>query len=480
MVDLRQRRLGAGLASSAHRTAIEDFMRSPKAAIVAALLVAPAQLSAFTEANAIAPQVLRIEHCRDAGREIARQADLYRGELDARIAFRRGLRAELDRGAARLAEEHRRALAVEDRAVAAAGSLVPLGGDSAHVPHIGWGIFGYFEQRRADTNRAIADAEGTVAAGEAGFHVAGHGWLTGDSLDGAIAADVKARADFDAAVSAGGFAVAYPGIGWIDRNGVEACVAAAETEIASVRATIAAGEYAVAVPGIGWTTRNGLDQMIAAAEAELAALEASLTDGKLSIARQGRGWFDRATLEAWQAANEAAGEDVRRLLGVATYSYPFPSAGWMDGNAIDAAIANRESGIAEVGALQAAGTYTVPSALGWVDGNGARAALALPTCRENGPSPCVPADHRPHYEDVLRRIALAVATDIAIRQLEVDRLRAWRAALDAHATPDFQRLEMEAGRLGVLAAEFSVELAAHRARLGRHIDWLRMSQESIP
>lgn len=455
-------------------------MRVAVAAVVAASMLIPSQASAFTEANVIAPQVLRIENCRDAGREIARQVDLYRAELDARIAFRRGLRAELDRGAARMSEEHHRMIAVEERAVGAAAGLVPLGGDSAHVPHIGWGIFGYFEQRRADTNRAIAEAEGTVAAGEAGFHIAGQGWMTGDSLDGAIAADVKARADLDASVSAGVFAVAYPGIGWIDGNGVQACITAAETEIASVRATIAAGEYAVAIPGIGWTTRNGLNQMIAAAEAELAGLESALTDGKLSIARQGRGWFDRATLEAWQAANAAASEDVRRLLGEAKYGYPFPTAGWMDGNAIDAAIADREAGIAEVRRLESAGSYGVPGALGWFDGNAARAALALPTCRENGPSPCVPADHRPHYEDILRRIPLAVATDIAIRQLEVERLRAWRTALEAHATPDFQRLEMEAGQLGVLAAEFAADLAAHRARLGRHVDWLRLSLESIP
>lgn len=455
-------------------------MRAAAPAVLLALVALPVPAAAVTEADVIAPQTLRIELCRDAEREIARQADLWRAELDAWQAFRRGLTAELARGAARMAEEHRRARAVEERAVAAAPGLVPLGGDAALVPHIGWGIFGYFEQRRADTNRAIAEAEGTVAAGEAAFHVAGQGWMTGDGLEATIAAAAQARVDFDTAVSNGDFAIAYPGLGWITRKGVEGCIAGAEAEIAQVRATIAAGDYAVAIPGLGWMTRNGMNGLIAAAEAELAGLEAALTAGTLSIARNGHGWFDRNGLEGWIAANEAARAEIGRLQAAGAYSYAFPAIGWADGKGIDAMIAEREAGIAEVRRLEAEGKYSVPTALGWTDANGARAALALPTCRENGPSPCIPADHRPHYQDALRRVPLAVATDIAIRQLEIDRLRAWRAALDSHATPDLQRLETERAIHGVLAAEFAQDLAAHRARIARHIAWLRRGMELIP
>lgn len=453
--------------------------RALPALALAALAFAP-PAGAVTDEDAIATFRDRIALCQDGGREIARQADLWRAELDAWKAFRQRLREELARGAARLAEEHRRARAVEDRAVAAASGLVPLGGDAAHVPHIGWGIFGYFEQRRADTNRAIAEAEGTVGAGEYGFHVAGQGWMTGDGLDAAVAAETQRRVDHDAAVGAGTFAVAYPGLGWIDGNGVRACIAAAEQEIANTRAVIAAGEYAVALPGLGWVTRNSLNAMIATAQAELKGLEDALAARTLAVARPGRGWFDGNGLDGWIAANEAARAEIARLTGAGSYGYAFPTAGWLDGNGIDAQIADREAGIAEVRRLADAGTYGVPGALGWHDANGARAALALPTCRENGPQPCIPAEHRPHYEDVLRRIPLAVATDIAIRQFEVERLRSWRAAIDAHAAPDLDRLALERAQFGVLAAEFDVELAAHRTRIERHIAWLRRSLEMIP
>ncbi len=453
-------------------------MRRPLAFALAATVALPA--AAFTDADAIAPQTLRIALCRDAATEIARQADVWRGEMDAWQAFRRGLAAELSRGAARLAEEHRRARAVEEQAVAAARSLVPLGGDAAHVPHIGWGIFGYFAQRRDDTNRAIAEAEGVVSAGDYGFHVAGQGWMTGDSLEAAIAAAAQERANLDAAVADGLFAIAYPGLGWINRQGVEGCIAAAEAEIAQIRATIAAGDYAVAIPGIGWVNRNGLRGMIDAAEAELKGIEDALTGGTLGIARQGHGWFNREGLEAWIAGNEAARAEIGRQLGDGVYAYAFPSGGWLNGQGIDAMIAEREAGIAEVRRQEGSGLYAVPSALGWVNGEGARAALALPTCRENGPTPCIPAEYRPHYQDALRRIPVAVATDVAIRQFEIDRLRAWRAAFEAHAAPDLQRLETERKIHGTLAAEFDQDLAAQRARIGRHIAWLRAAMDHIP
>jgi hypothetical protein len=343
---------GAGMRGDARIAALADGapMRTLLAVALAAAGALPA--AAFTEADAIAPQTLRIELCRDAGLEIARQADIWRGERDAWLAWRRGLTAELARGAARLAEEHRRARAVEERAVAASRSLVPLGGDAAHVPHIGWGIFGCFEWRRDDTNRAIA--------------------------------------------------------------------------------------------------------------------------------RRGHGWFDRNGLEGWIAANEAAKAEIGRQLGEGVYAHAFPGGGRLNGQGLDTMIAEREAGIAEVQRLEGAGSYAVPTGLGWTDGNGARAALALPTCRENGPTPCIPAEHRPHDQDALRRIPVAVATDIAIRQLEIDRLRARRAALEAHAAPDLQRLEVERNIHGTLAAEFDQDLAAHRARIGRHIAWLRRAMQQIP
>lgn len=449
--------------------------------LAAALSMAGAlPAAAFTEADAIAPQLLRVEICRAAGLEIARQADLRRSELDAWHAFRRSLAAELTRGAARLAEEHRRALAVEQRAVTAARSLVPLGGEQAHVPHIGWGIFGYFEQRRADTNQAIAEAGAQVGAGDYGFHVMGQGWTSGAALDAAIAADVQARSDFEAAVSEGTFSISYPGLGWISRSGVENCIATAEEEIARTRATIAAGEYSVSIPGIGWITRNGLESRIAAAQAELAGIEAALAGRTMGIARAGHGWFDGNGLDARIAANEAATAAIDQQLADGALGYPFPVRGWLTGAAIAAEIAEAEAGIAEVRARDAAGQYGVPSAIGWIDATGARAALALPTCRDNGPQPCISAESRPHYQDVLRRIPIAVAADIAIRQLAIDRHRAWGAALASHATPEQERLAADLQMLGVLAAEFDHDLAANRARIQAQIDWLRRSMEFIP
>ena len=449
-------------------------------ALAAALATGP--VLALTDEDAVAPYRHQIALCQEALVELDRQVNLRQAEYDAWAAWQRSLGEELARGEALFAMEHARALGIESAAVAAAPGLVPLGGDAAHVPRIGWGIFGFFEQRRDDTNRAIAEAEGAIARGETGMHVLSRGWLTGQSLDALIAADRQAMAVFRAAVDGGSYAIHFPALAWVNRTSLEVCIADQERLIGETMTLIAAGEYGVHLPHLGWVTRNGVQAQIDATLAELAGLEKAVAEGTLGIARDPRGWFNRQNLDTWTDANTTAQEGLQAQVAAGSFSHAFPGLGWITGVQIDALITDALNGIAGVDRLAMEGEYLVPGPGGWIGSRIAREQLSLPDCPRDRvvDHPCLAPDQRPHYLDVLRRVPLSVAADIRMREIEIERLEAYRAAIDSHAIPEQTRAEVEAAILGVLQAEFDAELALNRTRLQRRLDWLRTNLEQIP
>lgn len=128
---------------------------------------------------------------RTGADELRRRVDLHMHHLEAWIAWRRSLLNEMARNAQRLSEEHQRARTVADRAVSVAPGLQSLGSERSSVPHIGWGVFGFFEQHRDRTNAAIAEAMGQVGQGTRRFHISagGLGFMTRQELEARIASD---------------------------------------------------------------------------------------------------------------------------------------------------------------------------------------------------------------------------------------------------------------------------------------------------
>ena len=450
------------------------MLRRLGCAVLVTLLLAPGAANAVTDADTVRPWVDDNELGKEAGAELARQIDLRRQELEQVKALHAQMREALAENAQRLKELHDRDLAVATLFVSAATSLKPSDGDQSYVPHIGWGIFGFFEQHRDETNKAIQEAEGAVSRGETQFNVPGIGWLSGDGLDALLASDQRAIDDLQAAADAGTYQIAFPGIGWIDKNGLAARKAANDKAIADTLATVAAGEYQVSVPHLGWVTRNAVEAQIAQLQAELKGLEDSKSAGTLQIHRAIGGWITLVSTQQVMDGLKAESDGLTAQIGSGDYQVALPAIGWVTGKAIDDLVKAREAELAKMLQTAAEGHYTVPSGCcGWVDEVAVQAALALPDCHPQGPSPCLPEGQRASLQDAQRRIPVAVDVDAQVRQAEIDLYRLWRGLLDRLAQPRQQQLDLALEQWGRTQSEFDVELAQHRHRIERRIKWLR-------
>ena len=156
-----------------------------------------------------------------------------------------------------------------------------------------------------------------------------------------------------------------------------------------------------------------------------------------------------------------------------SFEHHLPTIGWTSGDKLDTAITDALNGIADVEKQSADGTYAVPGPGGWPDRNAATAALALPDCRPQGPSPCLSPDDRPRYQDVLRRIPIAVAADLAVRQRRLALLEAFQAAIGGHIRPRVEQLSMELEQWAGTQGEFAIELDLIRQQHDDRVAYLR-------
>jgi hypothetical protein len=436
-------------------------------------LLAPAPALAVSAEDIVRPWQDDIAMTKRAIDELARQGAQRLSELGATKALHAAMTQALADNVAALDLLQQRDQANEERFVSGAGALRVSGGEQSWVPHIGWGIFGFFEKHRDDTNKAIAEVDAQIAAGDAQFFILGLGWQSGKSLAALVAADQKAMDDLQAALGAGTWQIFYPGIGWADRNGLEARIAGDQKQIDDTLAVIAKGEYQVFVPQLGWVTRNAVNQQIESAKAELAAVEAQFQAGDAQIWRAIGGWITTKSVQGamdglakQQAALEAAAQQ-------GSFVHYLPLLGWVDGRGIDATIQARQDEVAKVQDSAAAGTYAVPSGCcGWLDGNNIQRLLALPDCVPNGPSPCLNPADRPHVQDAQRRLGPSIALDIAVREAEIALFKAWRAALAGFIEPQVKIYQEGAAQWARTQAEFDIELAAIRQRIEDRIAFL--------
>lgn len=450
--------------------------------VVAALTAASlTSAAAVTVEEIVRPQRDAIAQCADAKSELARQGALRMKQLEELRAWHQSLEQALADLVAFQEQEFGRAKAAEAMFVSRAASLIVKPGDQAWVPHIGWGIFGYFEKRRDDTNQAIADAEGAISRGETQFNVQGVGWLSGQGLKDILAADVKAMADLQAALDTGAWQINYPGLGWVSGNALDACAADNAKRIKELQDTVSNGDFQVNVVNLGWVTRKSLQAMIDGENARLSQLNADAAAMTLQINRAFFGWQNLAVVSAHLDTSKKEKADYEAA-AAATMSYNVPSIGWTTGNALDEMIAAGEKEVAGVLQTAAEGKYSVPTGIGWMDRNAIEAALALPDCRpKESPSPCLPPEHRPILQDAAARLPIAVETDIAFRNQRIDLLKVYRGEIATLAKPRVSLFDLDLAQWSRMQDEFAVEVGEHRKVIARKLTWLNeVMQTEIP
>jgi len=440
---------------------------------IAPLGFAPPALAVSAE-DIVRPWQDDITMTRRALDELARQGAQRLSELEATKTLHASMTAALQDNVAALDLLQDRDRGVAELFVGAAGGLKVSGGEQSYVPHIGWGIFGFFEKHRDDTNAAIDAVDAQIAAGDTQFFIQGLGWQSGDSLAAVVAADQAGIEALQRALAEGTWQIHYPGIGWADRRGLEGRIAADQQQIDQALEIIARGEYQVHVPQLGWVTRNAVLKMIEDAKAELAAVEAQFQAGDAQIHRAIGGWITTKSVQATMDQLAKQQEELEAAAQSGSFVHHLPQLGWIDGRGVDATIAARQTELQKIQDSASAGTYAVPSGCcGWVDGNNLARLLALPDCVPEGPSPCLNPPDRPHLQDAQRRLGPTVAVDVAVRQAEIELYRAWRAALAGFIQPQVKLLQEAGQQWGRTQAEFDLELAAIRQRVEDRVTFLQ-------
>lgn len=408
--------------------------------------------------------------CKEAMAEIVRQANLRQKQIEELKAWHTRCHQAIAEAEERLKEENDRKAAVADRVVNGAQSLVLNSNGDFHVPGFGWGLIGKIAQHTVDTNTIIAESMKPVSDGTAQFHVPGLGWVTRQGLAKIIVDDDKAIADLRASVDAGTFQIYYPALNWVSRTVLEGRITANDKSIADTFASIEAGTYQVYIPQLAWINRNGLLKLIEEAEAEYKTIEDGFGAGDTRIHRP---------LLAWFSFNQLQGsiEDIRKQIAAHQQSVTMnmfrdhvASYGWATGQELDSAIASVEQGIADVKAAVAAGNYGVPLATGgWAN------AIQI---REASKQPNLKPEQRAALEMGMRHIATASEVDISIRELDLAKLKLYKAALAQQAMPLEDRLNLDLNQRADLQAEFDLEKLASKHRIDRRIAWLRQCLEA--
>lgn len=453
-----------------HRKLMDSTMRKALALATALWLVPP--VFAVTAEEIVRPQRDAIEQCKAARTELDRQFALRLKQHEELTAWHQSLKEALADLVAFLDQEQDRAKAVAEIFVSRAPALTVKPGNESWVPHIGWGIFGFFEKHRDDTNKAIEEADGAISRGETSFNIAGAGWQSGQTIEAILAEDAKAAAALQEQAAKGEWSINYPGLGWVNANALAGCLADNEARIAGLLDQVSKGEFSIHIVNIGWVTRNGLQAMIDGEKKALADLEATAAAGKLSINRAFFGWQTLEGVAGHLAETSKAKTDYEAAAGT-TISFNVPSIGWITGDQLAEAVAAEEKALAAMLQTAGEGKYKVPSGLGWLDLNEITAALAQPNCRpKDSPSPCLPPEHRPILEDARNRVPLAVETDAEVRQAHIDLLKAYRAAIASLAEPRSAQLALDLSQWTRMQDEFDAELAEHRRNTERKLKWL--------
>ena len=447
---------------------------------LAAIMVLPSAGFSITKEEVIQPFKNRLWLCEAAQSEIARQGSLYLAELQKREMWRATLFGAIDLNVEDMQTEHRRLSQSDKTATGAIGPLQALDAASSFVPHYNWITDATMTERSAATAKAIADAEAAVSNGTASFFVHGANWISRSGLQGVIGSEARAITEQQSAIEDGTWAINYPGLNWITREGAEACAEQQSNKILELEQSFSDGTYKLNLPNIGWTDYVGLKARIRSVEDQLAEVRATASLGKLSINRAGHNWFNLKEITAQLAATQSKAADIDIAVSLGTFKHHFSAVGWVDEEILAKSIEAENAEIKDVNASAGAGEYRVPSGAGWLNRNEAKAALALPNCRDGGPRPCLTSERRRLVEDALSRIPQAISTDVAIRQLKVERSEAFLAALPGHATSEFGRLKWLSDTQTILQTELARELSQHEQRLLSEIEWLKANLKHFP
>lgn len=426
---------------------------------------------AITKADALMPFTVERDLYQSAMKELQRQGDLQLTLLKKHKKVMDGLVASFDENVLRVNEQNQAERKKFDTLLQAGDTMIRNEGEKVYVPGIGWLTKEELKKQTADANATISLSEKSIQEGAAEFHIAGIGWLTRQGLDKIIADKNKEIQDVESALKDGSYSIFYPGLGEVTKITLSQQLDRMNSKISEATNAIDAGEYIVYLPGLGGITRNQLDGRINEVKAKIQYTKELFKSGAAKIDRRLFERSNKTEVKDVIAEVKKQSADLKQSLRNKEYEHHFPT-GWATGKKLGNQGATLKKEIDDVRTKVNMNQYKAPLQ----DGTWATAKDLEMALMNNLISPEI----RSTLEKGLADITPSAELLIALKEIEVEKLKLWSKALNKHAASEQALLGYEITRLQTFEKEFKQEETRTLGDLQRTLKWLQRYRKLMP
>ncbi len=437
------------------------------------------QSLAVSAADILQPYKDEQEVCKQALRDLERQAGLQIEALHAHKVFLEKRLESLTAAEAMLGQEHEATLKVMDRAVLTGWQLIQDMEDMIHVPGQGFLTMEQLLQRRDTLRQEVRQTWESVEKGEREFDIPGLGMVSRTVLQAAVTSQEERIEELKAEIEQGVFVVHHPVFGLVDRHKLEKHAAYLAERIATVQDEITRGDYPVVLPHLGPTTRNQLDAQIMRLKEQAKNLTQNFKDGLVTILRGGsdttsvhsRQWIDQKTLQQDLDTVQAKQQEIARLIKENGYPLELPG-GALTTAALKEKIAGLRDEIEGLEARLSDKSYTVALDDGtWATERELDKALV---------NALLAPEIRKRLDMGRKSITVSAKAEMLMRSLEKVKFEQWLKDFDTFAKQHLEVLGHDLAWKKTLLREFVTEQKIALDALNGKILWMERYKRYIP
>lgn len=439
----------------------------------------PAQSHALSATDILQPYKYEQEVCKQALRELERQAGL---QMDALTAHAAALEKRLDDLAVAetgLKQDLDTEKQVMQRAVLTAWQLIQDMEDMVHVHGQGFVTMEQLLLRRDSRRQEMLQTWEAVEQGEHEFNIPGLGMISRNALRARIEESQERFQKLREEVEQGVFVIHHPVYGLVDRQKLEKHAAFLEERIATVQDEINRGDYVVVLPNLGPTTRNQLDARIAELREQAQGLIESFKQGLETIMRaeidhdgvRSRQWIDQKTVQYGLEEIQTMQQEVAGLLKGNIYELELPG-GALTASDLKDKIAMLKGEIEAIEAQINDRSYAVALPDGtWATERDLDKALV---------NALLAPEIRKRLETGRKAITVSAKAEMLMRSLEKAKLEQWLKDFDKFVKPHLDILANDLAWKKTLLREFATEQKTAIDALNGKIAWMERFKRYIP
>lgn len=244
-----------------------------------------------------------------------------------------------------------------------------------------------------------------------------------------------------------------------------------KAKIEEISKQIDAGDYRVSLPGLGDVSRNQLKSRIASLQERITALQRNFKSGDVRINRFSKGWLTANGLKESEQLLKDKSAELKENIKKKEYKHLLP-IGWVTPKDLDARISQLQEEIENIKTQLANKQYKIALADGsWATEKDIDKALM---------NSLLSVDVKAALARGKKSILVVSQYEIAKRELELAKLKNWKAELKSHILPLSDFYSQQLKQYAALKKEFSVEQTAAIAPLKLRLSFMQRSLRQLP